>query len=835
VRWRVAWVFGLILCASMMPEAIAESDALALTADEIDTADGGVIGKSTTDEGVTTIGKGTDSRVCLVRHDSKASLDKAFATSGGISFGAKSSVAECVDACAANSGCVQTIYDKAKGECYSTKAVTKGAGDGAGFTMMRCSKAPHLPTTKVCRIHKAQQLTSTDKQYQMDFEKVKYGAKAKTEEECLMPCTLTSACSQSAWSTKEQKCYPAKKASLLFSKKHGSGGYTIIQCVSNTPSAAAKEAAAKAAAGKQTAEKAKLAAEITQEKAKNEQKKKLLSQKQAASGAAEAKQTVTAVQEAKAALAKAKTDAEKKTAQENLKKAEKASADAQKASAAEKVKADKVKKDADASKAKAEAAKKKALAQESPKAQKADAKAQKETKKVEKDQAQLQKLEATEKDAVAQVSVALKTKKADKIAAAKKTHAEAKDKLAKFKVQIAQAKLTAQKAKLKAEQEAKKKPEKKQTKDKAAEAKKTVKAGKKKGGGQIVQPSQAEAKKALEAERKAQKVAKALAAEKRKEVTQELADKAEGKQKVAESGVKIEVVKQQLKKVKTMKTMKASQRRKLINAKKKILAKAKLLQKTRKASFVKLQKAGKEQAMEAAQAKESSKKAKLAAQTAKNQLALSRRASEKRMKSDQWYSKGALLFAQGVKYQGLLKQYQDAHNQLEAYQYNSELKTYVKAFPKGFTAPLRDKEAAPSKLIPAGSDSNLLKPGSVVVLQGGKRRRYCSDDEGSVKCDKKSFGKKEKFQVVSAKKGKVALKSLKSGKFCGQSGRKFSCSKSTIQRKESFKVHAADGGRIAFQAHNRRYCTDYGSKIHCSAKVVKRKQMFTAKCIKNCD
>lgn len=340
---------------------------------------------------------------------------------------------------------------------------------------------------------------------------------------------------------------------------------------------------------------------------------------------------------------------------------------------------------------------------------------------------------------------------------------------------------------------------------------------------------------ALEAERKAQKVAKALAAEKRKEVTQELADKAEGKQKVAESGVKIEVVKQQLKKVKTMKTMKASQRRKLINAKKKILAKAKLLQKTRKASFVKLQKAGKEQAMEAAQAKESSKKAKLAAQTAKNQLALSRRASEKRMKSDQWYSKGALLFAQGVKYQGLLKQYQDAHNQLEAYQYNSELKTYVKAFPKGFTAPLRDKEAAPSKLIPAGSDSNLLKPGSVVVLQGGKRRRYCSDDEGSVKCDKKSFGKKEKFQVVSAKKGKVALKSLKSGKFCGQSGRKFSCSKSTIRRKESFKVHAADGGRIAFQAHNRRYCTDYGSKIHCSAKVVKRKQMFTAKCIKNCD
>lgn len=269
--------------------------------------------------------------------------------------------------------------------------------------------------------------------------------------------------------------------------------------------------------------------------------------------------------------------------------------------------------------------------------------------------------------------------------------------------------------------------------------------------------------------------------------------------------------------------------------KKKILAKAKLLQKTRKASFVKLQKAGKEQAMEAAQAKESSKKAKLAAQTAKNQLALSRRASEKRMKSDQWYSKGALLFAQGVKYQGLLKQYQDAHNQLEAYQYNSELKTYVKAFPKGFTAPLRDKEAAPSKLIPAGSDSNLLKPGSVVVLQGGKRRRYCSDDEGSVKCDKKSFGKKEKFQVVSAKKGKVALKSLKSGKFCGQSGRKFSCSKSTIRRKESFKVHAADGGRIAFQAHNRRYCTDYGSKIHCSAKVVKRKQMFTAKCIKNCD
>jgi len=856
LRWRVAWVFGLVLCASMMPEAIAESDALA------------ALGKSATDGGVTTMG--TDSRVCLVRHDSKASLDKASATSGGISFGAKSSVSECVDACAANPACVQTIYDKAKGECYSTKGVTKGAGDGAGFTMMRCSKAPHLPTTKVCRIHKAQQLTSTDKQYQMDFKQVKYGAKAKTEEECLMPCTLMSACSQSAWSTKEQKCYPAKKASLLFSKKHGSGGYTIIQCVSNTPSAAAKEATAKAAAAdKQTAEKAKLAAEITQEKAKNEQKKKLLSQKQAANGAAEVKKTATAVKAAKTALANAKTDAEKKTAQENLKKAEKASADAQKASAAEKVKADKAKKEADASKTKAEAAKKKVVAQESPKAQKADAKAQKEAKKVEEDQKKLQKLEATEKDAVAQVSVALKTQKADKIAAAKKTHVEAKDKLAKFKVQIAQAKLAAQKAKLKAEQEA----EKKTTTDKAAEVKKTAKAveeaktalakaktdaekktaqenlkkaeqaaekaaekdaGKKKGGGQKVQPSEAEAKKALEAEKKAQLVAKALAAEKRKEVTQELADKAEGKQKVAESGVKIEVVKQQLKKVKATKRP-ASQKRKMIKAKKAILAKAALLQKTRKGSLVKLQKVGKEQAMDAAQAKESSKKAKLAAQTAKNQLSLSRRASEKRMKSDQWYSKGALLFAQGVKYQGLLKQYQDAHNQLEAYQYNSELKTYVKAFPKGFTAPLRDAEAAPSKLIPAGSDSNLLKPGSVVVLQGGKRRRYCSDDEGSVKCDKKSFGKKEKFQVVSAKKGKVALKSVKSGKFCRQSGNKFSCSQSTIRKRESFKVHAADGGRIAFQAHNGRYCTDYGSKIRCSAKVVKRTQMFTAKCIKSCD
>merc|ERR1712166_383173 len=180
LRWRVAWVFGLVLCASMMPEAIAESDALA------------ALGKSATDQGVTTMG--TDSRVCLVRHDSKASLDKASATSGGISFGAKSSVSECVDACAANPACVQTIYDKAKGECYSTKGVTKGAGDGAGFTMMRCSKAPHLPTTKVCRIHKAQQLTSTDKQYQMDFKQVKYGAKAKTEEECLMPCTLMPVC-----------------------------------------------------------------------------------------------------------------------------------------------------------------------------------------------------------------------------------------------------------------------------------------------------------------------------------------------------------------------------------------------------------------------------------------------------------------------------------------------------------------------------------------------------------------------------------------------------------------------------------------------------------------
>jgi len=76
---------------------------------------------------------------------------------------------------------------------------------------------------------------------------------------------------------------------------------------------------------------------------------------------------------------------------------------------------------------------------------------------------------------------------------------------------------------------------------------------------------------------------------------------------------------------------------------------------------------------------------------------------EKRQKSDQWYRKGHLLFAQGIKYQTLLEKLQKSHTKLDAYHFQEELETYSKAFPQGFTSPLEAKDGELGKTSPAGA------------------------------------------------------------------------------------------------------------------------------------
>jgi len=271
-------------------------------------------------------------------------------------------------------------------------------------------------------------------------------------------------------------------------------------------------------------------------------------------------------------------------------------------------------------------------------------------------------------------------------------------------------------------------------------------------------------------------------------------------------------------------------------------AEAQKVHKMHATEYTSLLKETKEKQMEAAHAKERDMKAQQNFETAKRQLELAKMSSEKSNKSDKWYAQGHLLFAQGVKYQGLLQKYETANNKLDAYHYTKELHTFTKAFPQGFTAPLRDGESKPyhSKDIPAGSDSNLLKPGSIVALQGGKLRRFCTSTKTkfTLECNQKVVGENEKFRVVSAGNGKVALKTLTKSTFCGLGGRskgyQLECNKKTIGKKERFTVHAAPAGSIALQGHTDHYCSD-GATITCRKNDVKRNEMFTAKCITNCD
>merc|ERR1712159_616752 len=89
-------------------------------------------------------------------------------------------------------------------------------------------------------------------------------------------------------------------------------------------------------------------------------------------------------------------------------------------------------------------------------------------------------------------------------------------------------------------------------------------------------------------------------------------------------------------------------------------------------------------------------------------IELAKVAKEKRAKSDKYYKKGHLLFAQGIKYQALLDQYSKAHTKLGAYHLKRELETYTDAFPAGFVAPLSKEDGNLGRTTPAGADVLML-------------------------------------------------------------------------------------------------------------------------------
>jgi len=209
------------------------------------------------------------------------------------------------------------------------------------------------------------------------------------------------------------------------------------------------------------------------------------------------------------------------------------------------------------------------------------------------------------------------------------------------------------------------------------------------------QMSGAEAKQLKKAAAKT--AAQAAAAEKaaQAELAEEKAEKKKvaAKAKAAESAEK--VAEKAAKKAKTKEEKEKAQA---------AAAAAKAKEEKDKAEQLALAKEGKQKKEKEAKAVEKSKKAGSKKELTAKGLEVAKLAKEKRNKSDKWFKKGHILFAQGIKYQGLLEKYGNSHTKLDAYHYKKELETYSDSFPTGFTAPLSSKDGELGNLVPAGSD-----------------------------------------------------------------------------------------------------------------------------------
>jgi len=360
-----------------------------------------------------------------------------------------------------------------------------------------------------------------------------------------------------------------------------------------------------------------------------------------------------------------------------------------------------------------------------------------------------------------------------------------------------------------------KKEDKKVKKEKAkAEAKKVQKP--------VATPQKA--KKAELADKQALKAAQAIEKEKAAALAREVAAKAAAKKKEAELAGKKKAAEVEAKKAvkkaekeKTGKALKAATEKK-----------EKAVEKMKR-----LAAEGKEKKEEKERSQKKVAAAAAAKEKAKKELEFAKAAQEKRNKSDKWYQKGHLLFAQGVKYQGLLEKYSAASNKLDAYHYRKELDSYTRAFPDGFTEPLRDAEAKPGKSTPAGVHY-ALKPGSVVALRGGRHNKYCSDSKSGVQCKASQIKKDEMFTVMKVGDGKIALKGGRGKNLCANEGNKIVCNSKKLGKLESFQVTSEDGYFTFQAAETNRYCADEGHRVKCNRAHAKQWEKFSVKCVKNC-
>jgi len=177
-----------------------------------------------------------ESKVCIVRSETRQKIDKSSSiATANIGFGGKAGLNVCVNTCSIHPECIQAVWDSHASKCYRNKALTDASSESQdGFTAMRCEVAPENKKTKICRVHRMMRHVAPSQGDQLaSIGKVKYGGTAETEGDCLTPCASSALCMETTWSSKDKRCYPAKKA-VVHDVTDGSGDFWTLQCVELT-------------------------------------------------------------------------------------------------------------------------------------------------------------------------------------------------------------------------------------------------------------------------------------------------------------------------------------------------------------------------------------------------------------------------------------------------------------------------------------------------------------------------------------------------------------------------------------------------------------------------
>jgi len=131
-------------------------------------------------------------------------------------------------------------------------------------------------------------------------------------------------------------------------------------------------------------------------------------------------------------------------------------------------------------------------------------------------------------------------------------------------------------------------------------------------------------------------------------------------------------------------------------------------------------------------------------------------------------------------------------------------------------------------------------PGKSIGLRGGKDKRYCGlrGDGHQITCDGnpqettltgRKWAAGEKFTIVDAGDGKIAIKSARDGKYCADEGNTIKCNRDAIGGWEKFTIVDAGDGKIAIKSdRDGKYCADDGNTIKCNRDAIGGWEKFTS-------